>query len=388
VTASASAAPPPVDTPPAPAKPTLAELMPQSLKGIGEAFNAHDAKKLASYYAEDCTIQGYGEPAGRGRDAVAKGLQGMFETFPDAKSVPTRVWMKGNVAVVEMAWSGTMGGDFMGTKATKKAVGQLRSHVVMFNDDGLVKEEHQYGDDAGLMAQMKGAKGAPPIQVLPTNPPAMHVANGTPDEDKLADWAKGIDSVFSKDDPKEAAGTMADDADFWLNFSGMPAVKGKKELTKELTAWFKAFPDQKWSVTNAWGIDGFAIVEHTLSGTQRGPLGPLPASNKPVSDWHWLDILQPSADGKVMHDWAYANVVEMMMQTGAMKAPVEKPSTPGAASKPMASTKAAPATNAAPTTNAAPATKTAAASSAPTKATPAGSATTPAAKAAPASSSK
>ncbi len=356
-TASATPPPAPVDTPPPPAKPTLAELVPQALKGIDEAFNAHDAKKLASYFAEDCSVQAYGEPGGHGRDDVAKEIQGMLSTFPDAKSVPTRSWSKGNVAVVEIAWTGTMGGDFMGMKATKKPVGQMRLHVLTFNDDGLVKEMHEYGDDAGLMAQMKGAKGAPPVPVLPTNAPDMHVAKGTPDEDKLADWAKGSDAAFSKDDPKEAAAGMADDSDYWVNISGMPATKGKKELTKELTSWFKAFPDQKWSATNAWGIDGFAIIEHTLSGTQRGPIGPLPASGKPVSDWHWVDVLQPNAEGKVMHGWAYANLAELMMQTGAMKMPGEKP--PATAAKPTA-IKTAPAMGAtAATPKASPASSTA-----------------------------
>jgi ketosteroid isomerase-like protein len=183
----------------------------------------------------------------------------------------------------------------------------------------------EYGDDAGLMAQVAGKKGAPPVPLLPTNSPEMHVAQGTPDEDKLADWAKGTDDAFSKDDVKAAVATLADDADAWLNFTGMPATKGKKDLTKELTAWFKAFPDQKWTTTNVLGIDGFAIVEHTMSGTQKGAFGPVPASNKPVSGWHWIDVMQPAADGKTQHDWGYANLGEMMKQTGALKRPGDKP---------------------------------------------------------------
>lgn len=308
-------------TPPPPAKPTLAELVPQTLKGIGDAFNAHDAKKIATYYTEDAVVQAAGEPDVHGRDGIARSMQMILDFVGDAKSAPTRVWTKGNVAVVELAWAGTMTGDFMGMKATKRPLGQTRLHVVFFNDDGLVKEQHEYGDAAGVMAQMKGAKGAPPVPTLPTNPPEMHAAKGTPDEDKLADWARGWDDTFNKDDVK--AIPMADDSDYWLNFGG-PATKGKKEMTKELTAWFKAFPDQKWTTTNAWGIDGYAVVEHTMTGTQKGPLGPLPASNKPVTAWRWVDVMQPTADEKVQHGWGYANLFEMMSQTGALKAPGEK----------------------------------------------------------------
>jgi ketosteroid isomerase-like protein len=322
--AMASATPPPAETPPPPpARPSLADVVPQTLKGIGDAFNAHDAKKVGTYYAEDCVVQSYGTPEreGHGRDDVSKAAQWVYDFSNDAKTAVTRLWIKGNVAVTEFVWAGTMTGEYMGMKPTKKPIGQLRVHVAWFNDDGLVKEQHEYGDSVGLMAQMKGAKGAPPVPTLPTNAPEMHAAKGSPDEDKLADWAKAGDEAFSKDDVKAAIGMNADDAEYWINVSGKPATKGKKDMTKELTDWFKAFPDQKWTPTNAWGIDGFAIIEHQMTGTQKGPMGPLPPSNKVVTNWHFIDIMQPTAEGKMQRGWGYANLVEMMAQTGAFKPP-------------------------------------------------------------------
>jgi steroid delta-isomerase-like uncharacterized protein len=325
-TASAQpAAPAPTTPPPAP-KPTLAELIPAALKGVGDAFNAHDAKKLSSFYTDDAAVADYGGgPASHGRDDTTRMVQMLFDTFTDAKLAATRVWIKGNVAVTELAWSGTMNADMMGIKASKKPVGQLRVHVTFFNDDGLIKEEHQYADSAGLMAQMMGKKGAPPVPTLPTNAAEVHVGKGTPDEDKLAEWGKSLDDTWSKDDPKAVAAVFADDGDDWVNVSGAPAVKGKKDLAKSLGGWFKAFPDQKWTTANAWGIDGFAIVEDSVSGTQKGPLGPLPASNKPVSGWHWIEIVQPTADGKVQHLLSYGNMIEATMQISPPKAPAEKP---------------------------------------------------------------
>ena len=290
-TASASAPPAPPPAPAPPPKPSLAELVPQALRGINDAFNAHDAKKLASFYTEDTAVIDYGPgQPGHGRDDVTKAVQMVFDTFGDAKMAILRTWQAGNVGIVESAWTGTMTGDMMGIKATKKPVGQLRLHIVMFNDDGLVKEEHQYADSAGLMAQMTGKKGAPAVPALPTNAPEGHVAKGTPDEAKLVDWAKAMDDTFNKDDAKAVLAGAADDADYWVNFKGAPASKGKKDLTKDATAWFKAFPDQKWATANAWGIDGFAIVEHTMTGTQKGAVGPLAATGKAVT-WHFVDML-------------------------------------------------------------------------------------------------
>ena len=90
-------------------------------------------------------------------------------------------------------------------------------------------------------------------------------------------------------------------------------------MTKGIEGWFRTVPDQKWTSSNAWGIDGYAIVESTLTGTQKGRLGPIPPSTKPITAWHWLDISQPGVDGKVMHHWGFANLGEMLMQTGALK---------------------------------------------------------------------
>jgi ketosteroid isomerase-like protein len=336
--ATASAAPElaPSPTPPPAPKPSLAELIPRTLNGIGEAFNAHDSKKLASYFTEDCTAVNYGVPEAHGRGDIASSTQIVFDSFGDAKNAALRVWIKGNVAISELAWAGTMTGDLMMLKASHKPVGELRLHIMWFNDDGLVKAEHEYGDQAGLMAQIMGGKGAPPVPVLPTNGPDVHVAKDTPEEDKLADWAKSIDASFDKGDASAAAAQVADDAEWWMDIAAKPATKGKKALAQELGRWFKAFPDQKWATENAWGIDGFAIIEHTVSGTQKGPLGALTASNKPVKDWHWVDIVQPSADGKIERGWGYANLLELMEQTGALKLGGERPSqaAPGGAAQP------------------------------------------------------
>jgi ketosteroid isomerase-like protein len=290
--------------------------MGQTLKGIGEAFNAHDAKKVASFYAADCTVADYGTPEARGPDEVARRLRRLFDAFGDAKTAPLRVWVKGNVAISEFVWAGTMTGDLMILKASNRRAGQLRVHVTWFDDDGLVKEEHDYGDQASLIAQMTGRRGAPPVPAIPTNGPDVHVSTSSPDEDKLVDRVRGIDELLSKTDLKGVVGLMAPDADAWINFTGAPAVKGTRDLTKALDRWLRAFPDQTWSTSNAWGIDGFVLTEHSMTGTQKGSLGPLAASNKPVVHWHWLDIWQASADGKIQHGWGYANIRELQRETG------------------------------------------------------------------------
>ncbi len=322
-------APPPIATvstaapadptpPPPPAKPPLPELMTASMKAMHEGFNAHDAAKMATALSDDVAVYDYGSGEEHGKAEFQTGMSQLFTWFSDAKYATNRVWIKGNVVIAEMTWAGTMTGDVMGMKATQKPVGQMRLHVYWFNDDGLVKELHEYADEAGLIAQMQGKKGAPPVPMLPTNPPEMHVAPASTEPDKLADWAKSTDDGFNKDDVKSVLGEMADDADYWLSVEPGPAAKGVKELKRGLESWFKTFPDQKWTATNAWGIDGFGIVEHTMTGTFKGPFGPVRPTGKKVAAWHNIDIMQPTADGKIQHGWGYANALEMMEQAGAL----------------------------------------------------------------------
>lgn len=317
---TASAAPVDTTPPPAPPKPVLADVIPQALKTMGDAFNAHDAQKMASIFTDDAAVYAYGEGETHSKGDMSNGMQQFFQTFGDAKSAAPRVWIKGNVAIAEIVWAGTMTGDMMGMKANNKPVGGTRLHIMWFNDDGLVKEMHEYGDDASTMMQMMGKKGAPPVPTIPTNPPEVHVAKGTPDEDKLADLAKTVADTFSKDDAKAAAALFADDADMSMN-DGMPATKGKKAISKLIPTFYKTIPDMKDAVSNAWGVDGFVIVEHVISGTDKGAMGPIPATGKPITGWHMADILQPTADGKIAHDWGYANTNEMLAQVGALKAP-------------------------------------------------------------------
>jgi predicted ester cyclase len=321
---AAIAAPGDAAPPAAPPKPVLADLVESSLKATHDGFNAHDPAMMATAVTDDVAVFDYGTGETHGKGDFQSGMAQLFSFFGDARFVTNRVWKTGNVVITEITWAGTMTGDVMGMKATGKPVGQVRLHIYWFNDDGLIKELHEYADDAGLMAQMQGKKGAPPVPVLPTNSPEIHLAAGTPEQDKLGEWAKEMDDAFNKDDAKAVVGALADDADYWLNTTGLPAAKGKKSLGKELESFFKAFPDQKWTTTNAWGIDGFGVVEHAMTGTFKGPFGPIRPTGKKVIAWHQVDITQPSADSKVQHGWGYANLVEMLAQAGALPRPGEK----------------------------------------------------------------
>jgi hypothetical protein len=342
--------PPPVAPPPPPAptaeappapppKPSIAELVPVSMKNVTDAFNAHDAQKFAANWTADAVDTEYGMPDMHGRDEIAKSVQGLFDMSSDVKGGAASVWSKGNVVVVDWVAAGTMTGDFMGTKASKKPFGGHRLVIGSLNDDGLMTQTHVYTDVPGMMAQLKGAKDAPPVPSVPAMA-EMHPAKNSPEEDKLVDWFKATNDTFNKDDAKALSATMAPEADLTVLFMGGKVIKAGKELDKFHGDLFRAIPKAQWSISNAWGIDGFVLAERTMTGTLKGRLGPLPATNKDVT-LHLGEVLVPTADGKISHAWAFANMAEAAPPPAAKAAPAPKAA--AAAAGPAAAPKAAPA---------------------------------------------
>jgi ketosteroid isomerase-like protein len=331
--ASETAAPAPAPALPAttasgdePAATAPDERATRTLGAMRDGFNAHDAARVAENFTDDCVVDPYTGPELHGRAELAGDLERTFGAFGDARVALLRGWVKDDVVVSEVAWTGAMTGNFLGVKANHKPAGLVAVRVLKLTGDGLVKEMHEYGDAAGLVAQMKGKTGAPAPPILPTNELPLHVARGTPDEDQLVTWAKRLDEAYGAGDVKGVLALMSDDADYWTNFGG-PAVRGKRALEKSVGGWLRAFPDQKWEVTGVWGIDGFVIIEHAMTGTQLGPFEGNPATKKLVAGWRRLDILQPAVGGTVLHGWGFANVMEMMKQTGALKQPGDSDTT-------------------------------------------------------------
>jgi uncharacterized protein (TIGR02246 family) len=344
----ASAPPPPASTaeaPPAPpAKPSMADLIPATLKSVTEAFNAHDAQKFAATYAADAVSVDIGMPDMHGRDEIAKSIAPLFEASSDLKGGAARLWAKGNNLVVDWVTAGTMTGDFMGMKASKKPFGRHELVFVTLSDDGLMTQTRIYGDGLGMMAQMKGAKEAPEVPSVPATT-EMHWAKNSPEEDKLVDWMKAANETFNKDDAKALASLVAPEGDVTFYFMGGKVVKGPKDLEKFHTDFLKALPKAQFASSNIWAADGFVVTERTVTGVMKGKFGPMPPTNKEITI-HEAAVMQATADGKMSHVWAYGNMGELMPppkaapakeapKEGAKEAPKEGKDK-GAAPKPAA----------------------------------------------------
>ena len=332
----APAPPPPAssapEAPPPPAKPSMAELVPQTLKNVSDAFNAHDAAKFAASYAADATATLYGGPEEHSRDDIAKGIKGLFDMSSDIKGGAEHLWSKGNVVAVDWVSAGTMTGDFMGMKASKKPFGNHRLVIATLNDDGLMTSAHEYVDMPGMMAQLKGAKDAPPVPTVPATTD-IHFAKNTPEEDKVVDWFKTFGETFNKGDVKALSPSF--DAGSEVNiFFQNKTLKGSAEIDKFHAEMFKKMPGAQFVTNSAFGCDGFVVGERTLTVKVKGK----------DASMHIGEVLQPSVDGKVQHAWVFGNMGEMApppAAKAAAPAAAPKAAAPAAAAKPAAPAAAA-----------------------------------------------
>jgi steroid delta-isomerase-like uncharacterized protein len=307
--------------PPPPAKPPLADLEKTALAAAGAALNAHDAVKLAGLYADDAVIRVAGLNEVTGRDAIMKNMQEWFDTFSNVKVGFGRVWFAGDVVVLEWVLNGTYTGDFFGVKGKDQPIGHLGLSVLWFNPDGRVKEEHRYGDLGAVMQQVTKT-AAPPLPTIP-DAPQMFAPSGSAEETARLDLVKKLYGAIEKKGESDFLALLADDVEYEGHLG---KVKGRAEAKKFFQSLTKGFPDAAFTVSNAWAVGDYVIVEYTLNGTNKGTLLGLAPTNRPVSV-HAVDVVRVEG-GKIARAATYSNGLELMTQLGAFKvgAPVVPPS--------------------------------------------------------------
>jgi uncharacterized protein (TIGR02246 family) len=287
------------------------------LKGTLDAMNTHDAKKFASFFAEDGAFWHVGREPARGRAAIQEANQKLYDAFSNAKFGLNRVWQKGDVAIAELVMTGTHSGEWRGVKPTEKPVGEVLLAIFSYAPDGLVKEERYYADDANILAQVGAWKQrARPIPALPTST-EWYAAKGAPEEEKAAELARQSYAAFEKKAEADWLALLHDDAD-WDDLTFPTPMRTRSDFKKYFAVLHATFSDLKVSAANVWGVENYVIAEGTFAGTNTGPVmgGPAGglATKKPVT-LHGVDVAEVR-NGKWLHGWSYSNGLEMLSQLG------------------------------------------------------------------------
>jgi steroid delta-isomerase-like uncharacterized protein len=255
----------------------------------------------------------------------------------------SRTWTKGDMVVIEWVATGTQSKEWMGIPATEKPWGVQGCSVIWYNQDGLITKDHRYFDVGTILSQLGVSKQkARAIPAIPSSTEA-HVSKGDPSEDKEAEWLKSVNTTIEKHDVKAFLDGLTEDT-LYDDYTMPTTMKGKAPAKTFIESFTKAFPDIKFDVANAFGVEDFAIQEYVMNGTQKAPLtmGPgmtIPNTKKSIS-YHSLDIMQVK-DGKCVHGYTYANGAEFATQLGLMPPPGAKDK--AKADKPAADKPAAPA---------------------------------------------
>jgi uncharacterized protein (TIGR02246 family) len=304
--------------PPPPPKPAPAEAIAKTMKSVADAWNKHDAAAIAATYEPTGKLVIPGEPVWSGKDGVTAEAKQTFTTYPDFKLAITRSFTKGNTVALEWVITGKNDGPLMGQKATGRQMGVNGASVLTFDDDGLIKEDHRYVDIPTIMSQLdpKAKAGSfRPVATLPAGATEEKVSKGTPDEAKVMDGAKPFYAAFEGNKPNDLGAILTDDTP--LDDYTMPAtIKGAKAGGAMIASYWKTIPDIAQTKPVQFVAGDTFVVEGTMTGTQKGALGPIKASNKPVS-LRFVDFSQWK-DGKVARFATYADSAEMLVEIGAM----------------------------------------------------------------------
>jgi len=316
--------------PPAP-KLSMVEMQKKAINGMLAAFNAHDAKKLASFYASDAVVRtpsagGWKEETGR--EPLETSHAGLFTQVPDAKMGTVRVLLKADVAVWEWVSTGTDSVGMKGEKPTNAKVGFKAASVLWFDGDGNVKFDHTYFDSGTIAGQLgklpKGAK-VRPVETLPTGDGTWIEAKNTDAETKNVDTLKSLYASMEKGDEKAFVALM-DDKGGHTQLSMPTSSLGPGAVKQEFATMRKTFPDVKFNSDQSWGIGEFAVSETSMTATHKAAIGPIAATNKKVLT-HVLDVAQVSG-GKILGATTYDNGAELMTQISPPKKEAPKKDAP------------------------------------------------------------
>ncbi|MFI5201440.1 MAG: ester cyclase [Candidatus Kapaibacterium sp.] len=98
--------------------------------------------------------------------------------------------------------------------------------------------------------------------------------------------------------------------------------QGLDDLKKELGAWFAEMPDVHFDIDQMSADSNLVWLRYTVSGTMKGDMGPMKATNKSMKIGGIDEI--KIQNGKASDRWGYEDDMAMMSQLGLMPPPPGK----------------------------------------------------------------
>ncbi len=245
----------------------------------------------------------------------AAGHRGVMEAFrgafPDLAVTVLGQVAEGDLVCNHISMTGTHKGVFNGIPATGKAIAVTGNNLMRMRDRRIA-ETWGFLDMLGLLQQLGVAPAGPPGPVLPAR---REGALSTPDAAR--DLVRGFVEGFNAKDVDALSRSYGET--YQLDFPGGPPGEGLRGVREATGAFMVAFPDLHFSI-EALVSDGRRVAwRWVMTGTQRGALGPFPASGKSVT-LPGLSLFEVR-DGRIVEDRVRADMVGLLQQIGAIPAP-------------------------------------------------------------------
>ena len=270
-----------------------------TVHAIEQSFETNDVKSYSALFTDDVALNVAGRPDVRGRPAVEAGFQRLHALFGKVRFRARRIFLRGDIAIVEMSMTGTHEGVLAGIAPTHKPVGWIGAEVDKFAADGRIEERRVYFDGATAVAQAKGA-GRP----IPEDAPLV-VVDGTRTAETNATILDRMDRAWDQHEDAKWAALLSDDVE-WDDVASSGPVRGRAKLKGQWSS--AAVRDASTSAITTWPVGSFVIDEVSLSGLQKDQLVAL----------YELRIAEVN-DGKIIRGWTYANGLDLQAQLGANK---------------------------------------------------------------------
>jgi NTE family protein len=270
-----------------------------------------DASVAPQVFADGYVLHFPGAPPldAQGHAAV----MGSFRaSFPDLRVRVLEQIVEGDRVANHVEVTGThTGAAFNGVPATGKPIRITGSNVMRFAG-GRIAETWGYLDAVTMMQQLGAMPAPPPASYAPL---ADGPSGTTPAQAKAL--AHAFFDGFNAHDPQAASLPVGDE--YRLDFPGGPRGAGREGLRAATAEFIAAFPDLKFTVEDALSDGARVVVRWTMTGTHKGPLGPAPASGKPVS-FGGISIVRVK-DGAIVEDRVRADMVALYTQVGLLPPP-------------------------------------------------------------------
>jgi steroid delta-isomerase-like uncharacterized protein len=146
--------------------------------------------------------------------------------------------------------------------------------------------------------------------------PVIHSVNAeenSPEAKLFKAWAEGWSNDMEKLLPIFTDDVVYEDATMGV------VNHGKEELRAFAAGFFTAFPDATFTLHSSFAAGNWAAMEWTLTGTQKGDMPGMPATNKRVSV-RGSTVIELK-DGKISRNTDYWDMATLMRQLGYLPPP-------------------------------------------------------------------